>query len=182
MAKIVVPSIRRIYKQLTKQVVADLNKPVTAYMPPDEFDCANCVWDAISKKSSGKFDSTFVAPITLFGTLISPQAFTRGRCPVCLGAGKIISSVTKNLKALVKWNPSRAEELEILPVGREGKAVVRIKVLRPDFDTVMGAQHFLVDGVRCELIMPPTIRGLGTQEELVVAYLMEVEVGKDVKK
>ena len=43
-------------------------------------------------------------------------------------------------------------------------------------------QVFEVDGVRCELMRPPTIRGLGTQEELVVAFLMEVETGRvDVK-
>jgi hypothetical protein len=83
---------------------------------------------------------------------------------------------------LVKWNPSTAEDFETLPVGREGKAVVRIKVLRADYETVRDSEYVLIDGVRCEIVQPATIRGLGTQEVVSVFYLQEVEVGPDIKK
>lgn len=182
MTTIVTPSIRKIYKDLIKQVVEDLYKPILVYLEPTKADCPNCIYDRINKRSSGQLDVSFVAPVVVLGSTIEPQSFTRGRCPVCFGVGHLEQESVRNVKALVKWNPAGADDLEILPIGREGQAVVRIKTLRSDFDLVVGAQYLLIDGVRCELIQPPTIRGLGTQEELVVAFLQEVEPGKDVKK
>lgn len=182
MAKIVTPAIRKTYKNLIKQVVEDLHKPIFVFLTPEKEDCVNCLWDPINKRSSGQFDTSFTVPIIIFGTLISPISFSRSRCPVCYGVGYLQQEVKRNVKALVKWNPTSIEDLEILPVGREGKAIVRIKVLRADFILVNTAIYFKIDGVRCEIIQPPTVRGLGTQEELVVAFLQEVEVGKDVNK
>lgn len=179
---IVTPSIRKTYKDLIKQVVEDLHKPIIVYLPPEKTDCVNCIWDSINQRSSGQFDSSFTSPVVIFGNTINPQNFTRGRCPVCYGVGYLEQESKRNVKALVKWNPQGAEDLQILPVGREGAAVVRIKILRSDFDVVNSAIYYLIDGVRCELVQPPTIRGLGTQEELVVAYLQEIEPGRDVKK
>jgi len=184
MPVIVTPSIRKKYKELIKQVIEDLHKPIFVYLEPEKADCPNCRYDFVNKRSSGQFQSDFTVATTVFGNSISPQPFTRGRCPVCYGAGHLEQEIRRNVKALVKWNPRGSrEDIEVLPVGREGKAVVRIKVARADLDLVTGAGYFLVDGVRCELLQPPTIRGLGTQEELVVAFLLEVETGKvDVKK
>ena len=179
---IVTLAIRKTYKDLIKEVVKDLHKPILIYLEPDKETCPNCIFDFINKKSSGKFDSSFTIPVDIFGDTISPIPFSRSRCPVCFGIGWLKKEVVRNVKALVKWNPSTADDLEILPVGREGKALVRIKVLRSDFDLIMGAEYFVVDGVRCEMVRPPTIRGLGIQEELVVAFLQEVEAGKDVKR
>ncbi len=182
MTKIVTPGIRKTYKTLIKQVVEDLHKNILAHMPPIKADCPNCIWDAVNKTSSGTFQSSFITPVTIFGNVITPSLFTRSRCPVCFGLGYLASPVTKNLKALVKWNPKTDDTLLILPAGREGEPVVRIKLLRVDFPTLIGAETFTVDGVRCELNAPPTIRGLGEQEELVVAYLLATEVGDDVKR
>lgn len=181
MAQIVTPDIRRVYSKLIKQVIKDLHKPITAFMPPSTVDCPNCLWSFSLKKSSGTFDSTFVAPVIIFGNTINPSNFTRGRCPVCFGEGKLSSSITKSLKALVKWNPKSIKSIESTPVGRESSPIVRIKLDRNDFDTLVGAIYFIVDGIKCELNEPPTVRGLGEQEELVVAYLISTEVGSDVK-
>lgn len=182
MAKIVSPSIRKIYKNLIRDTVEDLNKPIKIFLPPDKADCPNCRWDFINQKSSGTFDSSFVSPVVIFGETINPQSFSRSRCPVCLGEGILTSDVVKNAKALVKWNPRRPGVIEATPVGRESSPVVRIKLLRKHYTDVINSVYFLVDGVKCELDEPPTIRGLGTQEELVVAFLISVEEGSDVKK
>lgn len=179
---IVTPAIRKIYKDLIKQVVEGLHKPILVFSVPLKEDCPNCVYDFINKRSSGNFQVSFVTPVVIFGNTISPKNFQRGRCPVCFAVGHLEQEAKRNVKALVKWNPSAAEDIESLPVGREGKALVRIKVLRADFSLINDATYFLVDGVKCEAIKLPTIRGLGTQEELVIAFLQEVEPGKDVKK
>ena len=182
MATIVTPSIRKIYKDLIKQVVADLHKPIFVYLEPDKEDCPNCIYDRVNNKSSGKFDTSFIASTVVFGATITPTTFSRSRCPICYGVGYLENENVRNVKALVRWNPGGADNLEILPVGREGHAVVRIKTLYTNYDTVVGAAYFLVEGVRCEIIQPPTIRGLGVQEEMVVAFLQEVEPGTYVKK
>lgn len=179
---IVTPEIRKLYKDLLKDVMKDLGKPVLVYPASDKEDCPNCVYDAFNKRSSGKFDSTFTVAVTIFGAEINPQEFTRGRCPVCFGAGYLEQSVVRNIKALVRWNPTPSTPFEVIPVGREGSAIVRIKVLWADYTTVKTGVYCLVDGVRCENISPPSIRGLGTQEELAIFYFQEVEVGGDVKK
>lgn len=182
MVKIVTPAIRKIYKDIIKQTVEDLHKPIVAYLPPEKADCPNCIWSSATQSSTGKFDSSFVAPVVIFGNTINPKAFTTGRCPVCRNVGFLQQEVTRNLKALVKWNPSGAQDLQILAAGREGNPTVRIKVLRSNYENIMNATHFSVDGVKCEILKPPTIRALGQQEELVIVYLQAVEVGKDVKR
>jgi len=179
---IVTPAIRRIYKNIITEVVEDLHKPITVFLPHTKVDCPNCIYDFVNKKSSGEFDTSFISPVVIFGNTINPISFTRGRCPVCFGEGHLEQESSRTVKALIRWNPQGADDLEVLPVGREGKARVRIKVLRTDFDLVKDSIYFLIDGVKCELIQPPTIRGLGVQEELVSAFLQEVEPGKDVKK
>jgi hypothetical protein len=182
MAVIVGPPIKKIYVQLIKQAIADLGRQVVIHLPPEEADCPNCIWSPTEKTSTNKFDSTFVTPVVIFGSTISPTTFDRGRCPICKGAGKLIKDVTKSIKALIKWNPNGPEDLQMLPVGREGTSVVRIKALPTNYSFIDSAVYFIVDGVKCEILQPQTIRALGTTEGMVVAYLQEVEVGKDTKK
>lgn len=179
MGKIVDRGIRKIYSETIKQVISDLHKVITAELEPQKIDCPNCIYDTVNKKSSGVHDSTFVSSTTIFGETITPQPFTRGRCPVCFGEGELTVANTKSIKALVRWNPN--EDLEVSPAGLEGKPLVRIKAERKHYDTITQALSFTVDGVKCERIQPVNIRGLGKQEELVVAYLLAVEPGSDVK-
>lgn len=181
MVKIVTPATRKIYKELITQVNIDLHKVIIAHMPPEKADCPNCIWDSVNKISSGTFQSSFVSPVTIFGNVITPNPFSRGRCPICLGIGYLSIPSARNIKTLVKWNPKGYNEIQPTPAGREGDPIVRIKALRKDFDTIVNAEYFTVDGVTCVLNAPPTIRGLGIQEEQVVAFLLATEVGSSVK-
>lgn len=182
MANIVGPNIKKVYVSLIKATIADLGKSVTIYLPPLTADCPQCIWDPTNERSTGQSDPSFVAPVVIFGETITPQPFTRGRCPVCKNAGKLTKEVKRSVKALVRWNPEGPEDLQILPVGREGASVVRIKALPTNYELISSAIYFVVDGVRCEIIRSSTIRALGTTEGMVVAFLQEVEVGKDTKK
>jgi len=178
MAKIVTPEIKKIYRKLINQTIEDLNKPVVIHLEPIKVDCPNCLYDTLNKKSSGVFDTSFVAPVVIFGDTINPISFDRGRCPVCFGEGVLTSENTRNIKALVKWNPGGT--IENIPIGREGAPLVRIKAKRTEYDHILSAEYFVVDGVRCEKVQPPTIRGLGTEEVLVTVLLVAVEPGSSV--
>ena len=181
MAKIVTKPVFRIYKDLMRQVIKDLGQSVSLYHDPDVADCPNCIWDRVSKKSKNIFDSSFVTPVTIFETLISPQSFTRGRCPVCKGEGKLYNYTPIIVQALVKWDPGKSDS-ERTVAGVEGFNVVRIKARKTYYEKIRDCNYAIIDGVRSELVKPPILRGLGKQDEVVVAYFEAVEVGKSVKE
>jgi len=180
MAKIVTGAIRRIYKNLIKDVVKDLGESVLVYGAPDSEDCPNCLRDLVTGTSKGVFDSTFVVSVVIFDVTITPQAFTRGRCPVCKGDGFLFSRTATIVRALVKWNPQDGE-LENTPAGVEGQNIVRIKARSSNYAVIRDNEYVTIDGVKCELVKPPVYRGLGAQDELVVAFFKAVQVGKNVK-
>ena len=180
MAKIVSKPIFKIYSNLIKQVIKDLGESVQLYHDPSVADCPNCHYDRVAKQSKNIYDASFTVPETVLGTLITPQSFTRGRCPVCKGEGKLYSYIPINLQALVKWQPNDSE-MERSPAGDEGFNVVRVKARKSYYEKMRDCNYAVIDGVRCELIRPPIFRGLGKQDEIVVAYFEAVEVGKSVK-
>lgn len=180
MGKIVTSAIRKTYRDLIKDVVKDLGESIFVYGAPTKTDCPNCFSDLVTGKSKNVFDSSFVAPVIIFEVVITPTSFTRGRCPVCRGEGNLTSVIPANVQALVKWNPSDSE-LEKTPVGFEGKNIVRIKARKTHYTRLRDCEYALIDGVRCALSSPPVFRGLGKQDELVVAFFQAAEVGHNVK-
>ena len=181
MAKIVTNAIRNTYKTLIKQVVKDLGESIYIYSAPSVADCPNCHWDRASKTSKGIFDASFVTPVEIFSETISPISFTRGRCPVCKGDGRLFDYSPRIVRALVKWASSDSE-LEKTVVGDEGQAIVRTKIRASYYSLIRDCDYAIIDGVKCTLHTPPVYRGLGEQDELVVAYFQAVEVGKSVKE
>jgi hypothetical protein len=178
MAKIVSPAIKKAYVKYIKDTIEDLNRSVDVYLPPEAMDCPNCLYDPINKKSTGVVDPLFVTSVVIFGQTISPQSFTRGRCPICKGEGVLTSEVKRSVKCLVKWQPDGPDDLEIIPSGREGASVVRLKALPSNYNNFINAIYYVVDGTKCEAISSPNIRALGTTKGMVVVYLQEVEVGR----
>ena len=181
MAKIVTKPVFRMYKDLMCQVIKDLGESVLLYYDPDIADCPNCHYDRVTKKSKNVFDSSFIAPVTIFGTLISPQPFTRGRCPVCTGEGKLYSYTPITVQGLVKWQPNDSE-MERTVAGDEGYNIVRVKARKTYYEKIRDCKYAIIDGTKCEIIRPPIFRGLGKQDEVIVAYFEAVETGKSVKE
>ncbi len=180
MAKIVTKAIRKTYKTLIKQVIADLGEPISVYGTPEEADCPNCHYDRVTKKSKNIFDAAFVTPTTIFDVLITPQSFNRGRCPVCSGDGKLFNLAPKIVRGIVKWL-SKDSEMENTVAGKEGSSLARVKSRLSSYTLLRDCQHATIDGVRCELTEPPRIRGLGQQDELVISFFQAVEVGHNIK-
>lgn len=180
MGKIVTSSIKKIYKDLVKQVIKDLGEPVYLYYDPEVARCPNCFWDAATGKSKNVYDTSFVTPIVVLGNTIVPVPFLRGRCPVCRGEGSLFSYIPVVMKALVKWQPADSELVRTV-AGDEGSNIVRVKASKSYYIKVRDAKYALIDGVRCELVRPPILRGLGKDDQMVVAFFQAVEVGKSTK-
>lgn len=180
MGKIVTKSIQRTYRSLIKQTIKDLGEAVQLYYGPEEIFCPNCYFDTVSGKSKGIFNTSFITPITIYGVVINPKSFSRGRCPICLGEGKLLDYTPIVVQALVKWAPTDSE-MERTVAGDEGKNIVRVKARKSYYVRIRDCKYAMIDGVRCELFKPPTLRGLGKNDEIVVAYFEAVEVGKGVK-
>jgi len=181
MGKIVTNAIRKTYKNLIKSVVKDLGETILVYGAPEKTMCPNCFQDLVTGKSKNVFRDTFITPVVIYGVTINPQAFTRGRCPVCKGEGYLTYVVPTIVKALVKWNPKDGE-LSRTPVGIEGSNIVRIKARRSYYEAIRDSVYATIDGVRCVLSSPPVYRGLGAQDELVVAFFQSVSPGFSVKE
>jgi len=181
MGKIVTKSIQRTYRNLIKQVVKDLGEAIQLYYDPEETFCPNCLWDVVSGKSKGIYNTSFVTPVTIYGKVVNPKVFSRARCPVCLGEGKLLNYTPIVVQALVKWAPADSE-MERTVAGDEGRNIVRVKARKSYYIRLRDCRYAIIDGVRCELIRPPTLRGLGKTDEIVVAYFEAVEVGKSVKE
>ena len=180
MGKIVTKSIKRVYKDLIKQVIKDLGEPILVYGSPDTADCPQCLYDRVTGKSKNISDDTFTTPVTIFGNIITPQPFTRGRCPVCKGEGKLFDYSPKTVRAIVKWRIEDSE-MERMVVGDEGSNLARVKARSSFYDTIRDCEYATIDGVKCVLVKPPVLRGLGQQDELVIAYFQAVESGGSVK-
>lgn len=181
MGTIVTNAIRKIYRDLIKDVVKDLGESIYVYGAPEEEDCPNCLFDLSTGLSKNVFDSSFVTPVILFGETINPTSFSRGRCPICKGKGKLYNRTPSNIRALVKWRVEDSD-MEQTPAGAEGSNLVRIKARKSSYVRIRDCEYAVIDGVRCELVKPPVFRGLGKQDELVVAYFQAVGVGHSVKK
>lgn len=181
MAKIVTNAIRKTYKDLIKQVISDLGESIFVYGAPDIEDCPNCLHDLVTGESKNIYDSNFITPVTIFGNIINPQSFARGRCPVCKGQGSLKDYSPTTVRALVKWKVEKGD-LENTPIGIEGQNLVRIKTRSTHYTTIRDAEYIMIDGVRCELYQPPVYRGLGKQDEMVVAFFRSVEPGHSVKE
>jgi hypothetical protein len=181
MGKIVTNSIRSQYKSLIKQVIKDLGEGIDVYSAPLKEQCPNCKLDLVTKKSKNVYDTSFTASTVIFGNTIEPQSFSRGRCPVCKGDGYLFSLQPKTIKALVKWDPDKGD-MDKTPAGYEGKNIVRVKASKSYYSYIRDCEYAYIDGVKCELFKPPTRRGLGATDELVVAYFQAVETGKSVKE
>lgn len=181
MGKIVTNAIKKTYKNLVKQVIKDLGESIQLYYAPVETACPNCYWDPVNKQSKNVYNSSFIAPVVIYDVTINPQSFTRGRCPVCKGAGILYSFTPIVVKALVKWSPEDSE-MEYSVAGKEGMNIVRVKARKTYYVKIRDCNYAMIDGVKCELLKPPVFRGLGKDDEMVVAFFGSVEPGKSVKE
>ena len=174
---------KEIHKKFT-QIKNEVGKSILIYTEPLKEDCPNCLGDHTGA-STNQFDSSFVAPVEIFGEIITPQSFSRIRCPVCHGVGYLESEVSTYVKAIVRWNPPSemvGGVLEPTPAGVEGKNAVRIKTDRCYYNIIRDSVKAVIDGVDCVLYLPPSIRRVGSEDIMVVAYFVSSDVGHSTRE
>jgi hypothetical protein len=76
---------------------------------------------------------------------------------------------------------SRGEMIET-PGGLEGKNVCRIKADKCYYDIIRDSTYAVIDGVKCELHLPPVLRHVGMVDVMVTAFFVAVEVGHSVRE
>lgn len=178
--KIISDYFRRQFRETMKGLIRDHGELIDIYLSPESADCPNCFSDIVTGKSKNIFDASFVSPQNILGQAVSPQPFTRGRCPVCKGEGKLTKYTPKSIRALVKWRPEDGD-MENTPAGIEGENIARVRVPKINYQDIRDCEYITIKGVRCELFSPPVFRSLGNQEEFVVAFFKAVEPGKSLK-
>jgi len=166
-----------------KQLKYDTKKPITIYSAPQTQDCPNCLSDHTGA-SVGIFDTTFVAPVEIFGEMITPQSFGRTRCPVCKNKGYLEYEASSIIYVIIHWNPpaemSRGE-MQQTPGGLEGKNVARVKADKCYYGLIRDCVYAEIDGIKCELHLPPVLRHVGEVDVMTTAFFVAVEVGHNVR-
>lgn len=179
----IIPSgLKKEINNRYKEIINDIGRIVYIYSTPETQDCPNCFSSPSTGTSIKSFDSSFITPVEIFGNIISPLSFTRGRCPVCKDEGVLKQDVRKGIKSIVRWNPGSDDGKIIqLPAGREGSNIVSIKTSKCHYNTIRDCIYAMIDGVKCELVEPPVFRNLQYTDIVVIAYFVSVDTGKSVR-
>lgn len=164
---------KELWARDTQKLIRGLGRCVTIYRPDSESDCPNCFYDAINRESTGKYDSSNPNPSG--GPLHRP--FTVGRCPVCRGRGTLVTKRKRDIHALVTWRPTpegmMANDTQFTPAGKASETVVRLKTEPCHLALVRDCQYAMIDGLKCVLSDPPTLRGLGSKSVLIAVFVVE---------
>jgi hypothetical protein len=185
--KLVTNRMKKEYKSLIQQLVKDLAQDLVIVQESPMFvDCPNCIWDSINKKSSNVFDATFVAPTTIFsGTseerVITPIAFTEGRCPVCIGEGQIFTNKEICIPAMVNFfsETGRRGQFMSEAAGKEGVGLVIIKTMSCNYNLLLNNEVFFINNnVKLSKFKPPFLRGLGGEDAVCETLMQTVEEGQ----
>ncbi len=190
MPKSLVPSrVKQQFKKLAQRLVLDLSQSLRIIQESPSFvDCPNCIWDSINKKSSNVFDSSFVAPTTIFAStdqerVISPTSFSEGRCPVCFGEGQLFTKKEVCIPAMVNFigRDERGGRFLDLPAGKEGVNFLVVKTLVCHYELLLNNEIFLIhNAVKCEKFQPPIVRGLGGLDAVCEVVMQTTEAGQRV--
>ena len=121
-----------IYQSRIDALINQLGKHVLLQFEPVRTPCTNCYYDTIRKRSNGIYRPG------------GPRPFSRGRkCPYCKGRGFLETEATECIHALLKWNPSEAEDYGISVTDHQG--VVRIKTYLTHLPSLMRAETAIVN-------------------------------------
>lgn len=169
------------YKTNIQELVLKMGRDIIIYSKPEKFNCPNCFYDDIAKKSSGRGRWTLAEATSLQADwensspdnkgVLRYRYFTNQRCPVCLGIGFLAPVERKSyIKCNIRWGTKNSSDNKaVITVGGETYLnLVTIKTLPKYKNLLAEAESIIIDGLKCTKITPPNIRGLGNSSILVM--------------
>ena len=155
------------FKEIMGRYIDGIGRNVVVYLSGTVSECSNCYYDKVNDRSSGIPKSS----------PSSPNYFVVGRCPVCLGKGKLITERRKSIKCVIVWNPigDSMNSLTFNEAGYEGATIVEIKTDVCNLDILKQCDYVKIDGVKCVLAKPPIMRGIGNKSTLVAYFFTETK-------
>lgn len=173
------PQTKERFKKKIGKLIKDLGRPVKIYKQPAKSECPNCYYDKLTTSSTGKCKWTIIEALNKQAEWEAEgnsdtryQYFIKGRCPICLGKGFLITDRIVWVNCKVTWAPDAARgfgnELTFTSAGIEGSTLVELKTDLKWSNTFKNCTKLVVDGVECKLSRPPLSRGLGDQALLII--------------
>ena len=144
-----------LFIETIDQLIADMGRSVTIYLPPSTSGCPNCKM-GFDESSQGVYNSG--NPFSLNGPYNKPFP-QGGLCPVCKGSHEIKTAKTCTYTALIQRAP---EDLQTDATGRkiDPQNVYLTKMKLVAFEDLRIAEQALIDGVLCVPIREPVKTGL----------------------
>lgn len=143
-----------LYGTTIDQLVSDLGRNVTFYLPPIASGCPNCAM-GFDGSSQGVLDDT--NPFT--GEPYNKPFPNMGICPVCRGTHKILTAQTVTYQCLIQRD---AKELDYTQYGKDidPRNIYRLKCKVVTFEDIKIAEKAKIDGEMCVPIAEPVKTGL----------------------
>jgi len=154
-------------------------------------------------ESTNRYNELFIRPVYIFpGTseeeIVYPQPFNVAAlpsgivfdpvdpnpkilkttiCPVCAGRGYLSIKPVVCITANYNWDPRSPTTDGAIVDTSAGRSPANIGILKghlKDYAICRDSIGFIVDGVECEMITPPTKRGVGSDAHIEI-YLQKVD-------
>jgi hypothetical protein len=158
MGKLISAKTISLYQKNTKALFNDLKKEkgVVIVGKGVEALCPNCVYNRVTKSSSGQYNGTGPTPF---------QAI----CPVCNGKGKVVTPDSFTIfTPYTEIEPSRTERgnIDVTKLGKDKTRYFEVKGLlsikKDIVQKILDAEHFMIGDLKLEMAQPPVERGLKT--------------------
>lgn len=156
------------------ELITNLGQDCTLQSPAELIECTNCIYDPISKRSTGIYKTG------------GPRPFTKGVCPHCRGIGREDSKTESTIRCVVIWNPK--EWIDILPEVMDWKVprnMIQLWGYYSDVPALLEADTIIVakdlrDIVKyvCRRVGQPVPKGFAIPSNDQLFFMQRVELIK----
>lgn len=144
-----------LYGTTIDQILRDMGRNITLYLPPSESGCPSCV-PGFDGSSQGTAQSPNPYPL---GSPFNKSFPDKGLCRVCNGTHKIFTPVTITYRVSIQRTPKDFEYTQY-GIDFDPGNVVKTKAKLATFEDFRVAEKALIDGDLYERIRYPIRTGL----------------------
>lgn len=164
--KYVDEGLKSLFSETIDQLISDLGRPVTLYLPPTASGCPNCV-RGFDGSSQGVYNVSNPYPAGKF----NKQFPTGGICPVCKGTNKILTARSVTYTANIGRSP---KDIDYDKTGEVPQNIYKTKMKILAYQDITQCEKALIDGIICTRFRDPVKTGLQTLA-YVICWWKKVE-------